>query len=373
MQLPWPAPDHGGRCLTQVVPAAIASLTRSTSPLRLPDADRVVVLLVDGLGEDLLREHAEHAPFLAEMAPAVEGGIDAVFPSTTAASITSLGTGLPTGSHGIVGMAFWLPELGDVLYPLGWRDRPNPSVVQPETTQWQLAERMGIAVSIVGPRQFDGSGLTTSALRGGRYVGADSPGETVVAVSGAVQGSPPCLAYGYFSTVDKSGHIHGAGSEQWLIDLEHTDRAIRQLAERVPAGTLLVVTGDHGMVNCPDEARVSIDGRDFAVDVRRVAGEPRMRHVYTEPGADAAEVAQRWQRLLGERAVVLTRAQAIDAGLFGSVAPGVDERIGDVLALPTGDGALTMQADSIVSGLRGQHGGLTAAERRVPLLVWQAG
>ena len=356
-----------------MLPSALAVLMREQPLLPLPAADRVVVVLVDGLGHHLLPLARQETPFLTAMTALLPDGIDVVFPTTTAASLTSFGTGLPPGLHGIVGASFWLPELDNLLYPLGWRDRPTPQAVQPEPTLFEQARAADIAVTSVAAREFEQSGLTVSALRGGRYVGADSPGELVVAVAAAAAVAPPALVYGYFSAVDKSGHIHGVGSEQWRLDLQHTDRTIEQLAQRLPSGTLLLVTGDHGMINCPDESRVNIDGLPFLAGVRRIAGEPRMRHIYLRPETTAAAVAERWADLLGERAVLLTREAAISAGLFGEIAYGIEDRIGDVLALPTGEGALVSQRiDSIVSGLRGQHGGLTARERRVPLLGWVA-
>ncbi len=372
--LPWAPPDYAAACLTQVLPSAAAVLARQPPVLPMPSADRVVVLLVDGLGHELLGAHHEAAPFLSRMEHVLAEGIDAAFPSTTAASLTSLGTGLAPGSHGIVGASFWLPEIDNVLFPLGWRDRPSPQVVQPEPTVFEQVASIGIAATVVAPRDYASSGLTRSALRGARYVGADSPGEAVVALAAAAADPAPALVYGYFPTVDKSGHIHGAGSPQWRLDLQYTDLAVRQLADRLPPRTLLLVTGDHGMVNCPDSARICVDGHPFSDGLRRMAGEPRMRHLYAKPTADPHEIALRWRDALGSAAVVLTRDAALAAGLFGEVAPGIEERIGDVLALPVANVALVSEHfDSIVSGLRGQHGGLTDVERRVPLLAWMAG
>lgn len=368
---PWPAPDYGGDCLTEVLPSALRALQREPRVLPIPDADRIVVLLVDGLGHHMLPLGRAQAPFLSAMVPLAPDGIDAAFPSTTATSLSSFGTGLPPGGHGIVGAAFWLPELDNVLSPLGWRDKPNPRMVQPEPTVFDAAQRAGIATAVVGPRSFNGGGLTVSALRGSPYTGADSPGETIVAIAAAASAAPPVLVYGYFGDVDKSGHIHGVGSQQWLLDLQWTDRAVEALAQRLPKRTLLLVTADHGMVDCPIERRTSIDEPAFAQGVRRISGEPRMRHIYVRPGTDPREVAARWRDRLGDRACVLTRGDAVSAGLFGAVSHGVAERIGDVLALPTGDGSLVSERiDSIVSGLLGQHGGLTEVERKVPLLAW---
>lgn len=368
----WRPPDYDGACLTQVLPSVLAALTRTEPVLPVPAADRIVVLLIDGLGHHQLADAGGSAPFLSAMTPLAPDGIDAAFPSTTPTSLASFGTGLPPGAHGLVGASFWLPELDGMLSPLGWRDRPSPAMVQQEPTVFETAAELGVAVSAVGPRAFAGSGLTAAALRGPRYLGADSPGEIVVAVPAAVAASaPPGLVYGYFADVDKAGHIHGAASEQWQLDLQWTDRAIAAIAERLPPGVLLLVTADHGMINCPDHARVSIDTAPFAEGVRRIGGEPRMRHIYLDAGVDASEVAARWQHLLGEAAVVVTRETAVAAGLYGTLGYGMAQRIGDVLAIAAGDAALVSdRVDSVVSGLRGQHGGLTEEERRVPLLAW---
>lgn len=372
MSLPWAAPDYGGHCLNQVLPDALALLTGQPTVLPYPTAHRVVVVLVDGLGRDILAEYAGAAPFLAQMTPIVPDGIDAVFPSTTPVSITSLGTGLTPGEHGVVGQSFWLPEADQMLFPLRWRDRPEPLAVQPEPTVLQTATAAGIAVTVVSERAFAGSGLTAVALRGGHYFGTDSAGAAVMALAAAAAEPPPTLTYGYFSNVDKSGHVYGAGSDQWLLDLEYTDRALADLAQRLPRDTLLLVTGDHGMVNCPDDARIDVDNPALHAPLRGLAGEPRMRHLYLKPGHSAEQTAALWRRHLGEAAVVVTRTEAIDAGWFGPVATGIDDRIGDVLALPTGDGALvSARFDAIVSSLRGQHGGLSARELRVPLLGWR--
>ena len=60
------------------------------------------LLLVDGLGARQLRRYAADAPFLSSLPDA--GPLTAGFPSSTATSLTSLGTGTPPGNHGMVGI-----------------------------------------------------------------------------------------------------------------------------------------------------------------------------------------------------------------------------------------------------------------------------
>lgn len=365
MQLPWSAPDYDQRCLSNVLPSAVARLRGSPGVLPMPVADQLVVVLVDGLGLLQLRAAADQAPFLASLPELVRGGIDSPFPSTTAVSLASLGTGLPPGEHGFVGASFWLPETERVLFPLGWRGEPHPTAVQPEPTVFQQLNQYSATVSAA---EFEDSGLTRAVLRGSDYLPTTSPAEWQEAVCVAVARGAR-LVYAYLSEVDKAGHIFGADSAEWEAELRTVDQRLAELAAALPRGVGLVVTADHGMLDVADQDRFPIDGSDFSAGISRIAGEPRVRHLYLKPGVSARQVQRRWQDLLGESAVIATRADLIGAGYFGSVDPELVARIGAVVALATEATALTsMAVDSVVSSLRGQHGGLTAVERTVPLL-----
>ena len=116
------------------------------------------------------------------------GPLAAPFPSTTCVSLTSLGTGLPPGMHGIVGTSFRLDD-GSVLAPLSWGGDPNPIATQPEPTVLERAASAGVLVTSAAPAAHRTSGLTRAALRGGEYPGADTlpgaPGRGRAAISRA--------------------------------------------------------------------------------------------------------------------------------------------------------------------------------------------
>jgi hypothetical protein len=106
--------------------------------------------------------------------------------------------------------------------------------------------------------------------------------------------------------------------------------------------------------------------------VALLGGEPRARHVYTEPGA-ADDVLAAWRDVLGEHAWVVSRDEAIGEGWFGPVEPAMAARIGDVVAAAAGGTAIVaMQAEPRESVLAGMHGSLTTAEQLVPLLIHAA-
>ena len=145
----------------------------------------------------------------------------------------------------------------------------------------------------------------------------------------------------------------------------------------MPAGTTVLVTGDHGMVDVPRDARVDFSELPGLLDgVRHTAGEPRAVQLHLEPDATAQDVralVAAWREQFGSRVWILSREAALDAGYFGPpalVRDAVRGRIGDLLVLgrePLALFDLGRVRPSVLS-MVGQHGSLTRAEREVPLL-----
>lgn len=379
------APDDG-RSLADVLPSllAVVGVDGFTDTIGLPPCRSAAVLLIDGLGWTLLREHADAAPFLASVATG--DPITAGFPTTTVTSITSLGTGRCAGEHGLVGYTFAEPS-GGLLHPLSWATHGTvedsagqrrsllaqwpPEQVQPQPTALERASRAGVRVRVVAPREFEGSGLTQAALRGGEFRGVRAFGDLAAHLLDALGGAEPTLCYGYHGHLDMLGHVHGPGSLPWRLQLSQVDNLVARMAERVPPGTMLVVVADHGMVATDPQALLDVDTDPaLAGDVRLVGGEVRARHVYAEAGA-AADVHAAWRESVGDWGLVLTGEQAIDEGWFGPVVTGAArDRIGDVIAVMGGGaGVIRSVVEPSESALRGHHGSLTAAEQFIPLLV----
>lgn len=369
--------------LSDVLPAAAAALGAVLEDARppalvLPPADRVVVLLVDGLGEELLARRAGHAPYLTSLRGHGHR-LDVGFPSTTATSMGTFGTGRLAGEHGMVGYQVLDPDRGVLLNELSWDDGPDPRRWQPRPPVFEQLVGQGVEVVQIGPGFFQGSGLTEAALRGARFVAASSLDARVDAAAAAVRSAPRTLVYVYWGDVDKVGHVHGCGSAAWTEELEAVDLAVRTLAARLPADALLLVTADHGMVDVPADARLDLaagaDGtgtsleRLLARDVRLTGGEPRAPMLHCEPGT-AEAVAARWAAELPDFEVVL-RERAVADGWFGPVAPHVLPRIGDVVVAATGSRTVhdsRVQRPELL-GLVGMHGARTRDEVAVPLLV----
>lgn len=379
-------PAYGSRSLSEVLPAVATALGSSaldsprpdarsggTAPeggLVLPEAAAYVVFLIDGLGAQQLRRYAHAAPFLATLLEQHEPGTAGV-PSTTATSLTSLGTALAPGTHGLVGFTSRIPGTERLLNALMWDKGIDPTQWQPHPTAFERLAAAGVRTTVINKRDFAGTGLTVAAQRGGEYLGADRVGERIAAAV-SCSSATASLTYAYEADLDWTGHKFGVSSPQWLQQLAMIDAEAEQLREALPERVRLLVVADHGMVDSPPEARIDVDAAEHLVlreGVTLLGGEARFRHLYCAGGA-VADVAATWREVLGHRAEVLTRDEAVRRGWFGAAIATVLPRIGDVVVACRGDAAVVSTTDfAYENTLVGLHGSLSPAEMLIPMIV----
>lgn len=387
-------PAYGAGALCDVLPAIGAALgvngfdaagggygtsSAAGKSWQLRPARRACLFLVDGMGSDLILKNADAAPYLAALLRGGEQGIGpqgaghvltAGFPSTTSTSLSSVGTGLPPGAHGMLGYKLAVPGTGKLMNFLKWDQDVDPLVWQPHETMFERLRRSGVAVTHVSSPRFADSGLTRSVFRGARFSGAEPADERALRAIEALEGPDPSLVYLYYSDVDFVGHVRGVDSQTWRDQLGYVDALVQWLAERLPQDSSLYVIADHGMVDVPTERRIDADTDwELRAGVALLGGEARARHVYAHPGAER-DVLAIWSERLDGLAEVRSREEAIVEGWFG---PGFDarmsERIGDVVVAMRGDWAvIASEREAVESRLVGMHGSMTSAEQLVPLL-----
>lgn len=364
MTLSLPAdPSHALR-LTGVVPELIRAVEGRSE--RLAAVRSAILFVVDGLGARSLAAHTAYARFLA--AHSTKRSVaTTVFPSTTAAALTSLLTGAEVGVHGIVGYRARVPATGAVLNQLtDWGPRAL------DASSWQRAPSLlgGSSRFVVSKPEYAVTGFTAATMRDAAFHGERDLDARVELAAHLARTNDGAVVYLYAPELDSAGHKHGIASDAWLTTLEAIDAATRRLHTAAGRDVGVLLTADHGMVDVERRRHVILDEGDPRLDgVAAIGGEPRMLHLYAEPGA-ATAVHHAW----GDdrtQSWVMSRDEAIAAGLFGTaVDPEVRQRIGDVLVAARAqiayyDGRLV---DTSAQNMIGQHGSLTSEERIVPLL-----
>jgi hypothetical protein len=383
--LPSPVlPAFAGPCLSNLVPALLNQVDR-TAVLGLPDwmpapvarARQVVLLVLDGLGWEQLRDRPVVAPTLAS---ATGGPITTVAPSTTATALTSLVTGLPPAVHGMVGYRVQVDS--KVLNVLGWRLGSTDArrVVRPREFQpFPVFPRHGgshrdeeglgggARTPVVSRADYAPTGFTAAHLGDSVLHGWHMPSGLVLEVRELLQAGEP-FVYAYYDGIDRVAHARGLG-EHYEAELRSADRIVADLLDMLPPGAALVVTADHGQVAVGPS--VEVLGGDVMDGVLLLSGEGRFRWLHARPGA-VEDVAAAAASSFGHVAWVRTLEEVVDEGwLGGEPVPEVASRLGDVVLVPFAPTAFLDPADVGEQRLVGRHGSLTSAEMLVPLLSWE--
>ncbi len=357
-------PAFGGGCIADLVPALLERTDSTPSLLdeEVLDSAAVVMLVLDGLGWNQLQQRAHLAPTLMSMD---QRAATTVAPSTTATALTSLVTGTPPGRHGVVG--YRINVNGEVLNTLRWstpngdaRKRILPSEFQPEPAF------CGQRPVVVQNAEFLRSGFTMAHLADVRHRGWQTMPAIAVEVRQAIASGEP-FVYAYYDGIDKTAHLRGFG-EFYDAELAACDKMVADLMMALPRGTSIVVTADHGLVDCLGNATPLAP--EVEAHVRSQSGEARFRWLHAEPGRQrellAAAVSAH-----SDRGWVYPVDEMIDGGWFGpEVTDAARSRLGDVAVVAKDRWYFTDPADSPKIELVGRHGSLTPDEMLIPVLTF---
>jgi hypothetical protein len=343
------------------LPGRIAALTR--------EHERVAVVLLDAFGWAFVQRHAEH-PLLARLQTET---LASQFPSTTAAHLTTLYTGLPVAEHGIYEWQVYDPSLDAMILPLPFvaarREDPpldlDPRAVVPGPTFFEQLDVPSVALQ---PKAIWPSQYSSAALAGARVVPFGHLDEGIAQLAAA-----PGLTYLYWDAIDAAGHRHGPSSREFDTEA----RQALDLLERavLPPGTVLLVTADHGQLDVhPDRVdaldvlwpelldRLRRDGRGRPLPP---AGSARDCFLHVD---DPETVVRELGERLGERAEV-----QLAADLFPDAGPRLRARLADVCVLPAPGRMAWLQAfPSPQLRFRGHHGGRTPEEAETWVGLLQA-
>ncbi len=356
-------PDFGGRALTGVVPGLLSGGHPPWMPGPVAGSRAVVLLVLDGLGWNILEAHRSMLPALGAM----EGGsVTTVAPSTTSTALTSLTTGLAPSQHGITGFRMRVPE--GVLNVLRWRLDGGRTPPKAFTVQ-RHTPFMGRTVPVVTRSEFRMSGFTDAHLRGGRFEGWSTV-SALVERCRLLVGEGERFVYAYYPGVDSVAHEYGLHGSFFTAELRFADALVARMVEALPPDTSLVVTADHGQVHVGSGGWTSLAPLDPLIEV--YSGEGRFRHLYARKGA-AADLVDAARGEFGGQAWILTRDQLFDEGWLGptgvEAARSVRRRVGDVVLAAREPVAFTDPGFAFEAALVGAHGSLTADEMLVPLLA----
>jgi hypothetical protein len=355
---------------------------------------RVVLLVMDGLGWLQLRGvMARHAGLIFHRL--ADAGrlrpITSTFLSTTNSVLSTIWTGRPPLAHGLLGFELYLREWMMAVESIGFsspfelfsgtlsRWGFDPETFLPVPSLAQLLAPQGIATVSVIHSRFATTPLSRMHFRGAAEVRGHAEGSDFwLTLRRALEHhrGKRMLLSGYWSAVDSLAHKFGPGDETgeaevWSMASLMEELFLKRLPEKDRAGTLLLLTADHGLVKASRSMTVVFDRHPPLREWlwMRPVGEGRVPFFYVRDGCYQAA----WDYLhehFGEEFVFCSREQLLESGLLG---PGamyaeVPFRLGDIIGIAKGGGGFVGASEDL-DRLAGRHGGLSPEEMLVPLLA----
>ena len=361
-------PDYSGANLTGIIPGCLLGTSGRRPnwfPQPLQDAERIVLLVIDGLGYEQLQRHAHIAPNLMSL---VGGSITTIAPSTTASALTSLVTGASPAEHGIVGYRM---DMGDsIMNSLRWwSDTRDLRKVHPPATVQPIPPFVGMTIPVVSRAELEGSAFTEAHLRGSRPCGWRAA-SSIVAQCASLISSGEKFVYAYYDGVDKIAHERGFGA-YYDAEIAATDWLVGALLNTLPSGTTLAITADHGQVQVDDNVVHLSD--DIKATLHHQSGEGRFRWLHAKRGQES-DLLQIATDLYSDIAWIASRDQVVEEAWLGParggrIADQVKRRLGDVALVPFTATTFDDPLDSGPFSLVCRHGSLTADEMFVPFLA----
>ena len=361
-------PDYSGANLTGIIPGCLLGTSGRRPnwfPQPLQEAERIVLLVIDGLGYEQLQRHAHIAPNLMSL---VGGSITTIAPSTTASALTSLVTGASPAEHGIVGYRM---DMGDsIMNSLRWwSDTRDLRKVHPPASVQPIPPFVGMTIPVVSRAELEGSAFTEAHLRGSRPCGWRAASSIVTQCANLIS-SGEKFVYAYYDGIDKIAHERGFGA-YYDSEIAATDWLVGSLLNTLPSGTTLAITADHGQVQVDDN--VVHLSNDIKASLHHQSGEGRFRWLHAKRGQES-DLLQIATDSYSDIAWVASRDQVIEEAWLGParggrIADQVKRRLGDVALVPFTATTFDDPLDSGPFSLVCRHGSLTADEMFVPFLA----
>jgi hypothetical protein len=363
--------------------------------------DAVVLFLIDAFGWRFF-EKFQQASFLQQtLRLGTVAKLTSQFPSTTAAHITTIHTGMPVGEHGIFEWYYFDPVVDCVIAPLLYsyagtsqRDTLKPAGIRPASLYpaanlYRLLKQKGVAVRLFQHREYTPSTYTNMVFKGAKAIGYRTLPEALVNLAGKLsKAKPPAYFFLYFDRIDAICHEYGPESAQTTAEILVFLMTMEHIFLKAQAGNhkkiLFLLTADHGQVEIDPQTTIYLNrdpafsGVEKFLKINRngelivPAGSARDFFLYIQPGRLDEAQAFLASRLAG-RAEVRKVSELVQAGYFGPViSPQFRARAGDLVILPySGESVWWFEQDHFEQKFRGHHGGLTKPEMEIPLIIWE--
>lgn len=334
----------------------------------------VVLIVLDGMGTDMMERNLSPASFLREN---FVQNLTSVFPSTTAASMTSYYTGVSPNEHAWLGWSLYFKEFCrtiDVFTNLdSYTKTPVANTNAAEFVMPYETIFEDIAASIIdGVQPFT---ITQEKVniseKGNIHKTADTFERVCELIKMICATKQNTFTYVQWNSPDDAAHKYGCADEKTKEVLKSLNRHIELLCREL-TDTLLIVTADHGLTDISEEIRINYIPEIMECLVVPPFVESRAAACFVKSDRKT-DFEKAFHNYLGSDFILLSKNDILSKGLLGGGKPHpkITDFIGDYMICAAADKNvkyLTLNAKPKPKHAA-DHGGLTEEEMIIPLII----
>lgn len=399
-------PLHGSYCFSSIPSFVLSLLTGAPSMMPLDvlgdypaTAEKVVLFFIDAFGWRFLERFKDENSLLREFRRGgVISKITSQFPSTTAAHVTTIHTGLPVSESGVLEWQYYEPLVDSLVVPLRFTyaraaehgetlrlDGVEPSLILPQPSIYHHLHSAGVGARVYQNEKYALSTYSSTIAGGARICPFSSLELGLQQLSyHMLTDQGPGYYFFYTDVFDAAAHVYGpesAQAERVLTEVLNNvhDLFLKQVHGKIPHSYCLM-TADHGQTEINPKTTYYVNElapellpvleRTEVGEFKGPAGSPRdmFLHVYPEEVNWAGEMLQ--EKLDGIARVIPTE-ELVAQGFFGAANGVISEKLGSLAVLPfEGCSVWWYEEGRFYNSFYGHHGGLTPEEMEIPLILY---
>tara|TARA_Y100000310_G_scaffold277527_1_gene295348 strand:- start:259 stop:1401 length:1143 start_codon:yes stop_codon:yes gene_type:complete len=373
-------PKYGGKCISNVTPTIASHFGTKTGPINkdlkkdLKGKKNIVLLVLDGFGYNYFMKHRKNLNMFNN-ASRVEK-ITAVFPSTTAASLTSFTTGVPPGKHGLISFHCFVKEFGMVTNMLSFTPRYGKIEGEIKDLDGFLKEKSVFSKVkkansfVVSHKAYQGGEYSNMTSKGSKYFPYNTLNGLFKQVNRVLKKRGNKLIYAYWPMIDSLLHELGVNSSLAKQHLLEIDKKIEALRKKIGRDTIILVSADHGMVNVDWKNTVVVNDHpkfDECLTVP-ITGDGRGPFLFVRPGKEK-QLLSYFNKYFKRYGRLYKTSELVKKNLFGENSDELYRRAGDYMILCKPNCMFKQfMFKSERKKLKGNHGGVSEDEMLVPLI-----
>lgn len=361
---------------------------------------KVILFFVDAFGWRFFNHYAEKYAILKTfLKHGVVSKMTSQFPSTTAAHVTCMHTGLDVGQSGVYEWNYYEPLVDDVITPLLFSyagDKERDSLKQagipaeaffPRQTVHQKLQTRGVASYVFQSDAYTPSTFSNVVYKGATVIPFKRLPEALTQLAELVVAdtAPAAYYFLYFDKIDAICHVYGPNSHQFQEAVDAFLRVMDELFVKKLIGkverTLLALIADHGQIEVDPRKTYYLNKQGPAIEQylqTNQRGKPLVpagsaRDMFLHVKEDRMDEAVTFlQKSLEGIAEVYRTEQLVTQHFFGSAQPSKKfmARVGNVVILPyQHETVWWYEGGKFEMHFMGHHGGLLPEEMEIPLLL----